>query len=291
LESDITSVELSLKKTPERWTYPQLAAHLVNNSGKKEVAAPVCRKGFFVTVLPVAIQEIKKYSPPTMTPKNFTCAIFSWMLDVADIHFVPWHKPLTSGRSHPYAVSAYDWMFIDQTGPLIGSGKSQSSPETQMMEMTDEAADSDPSAPWSIPDHLQDMGPLWNKIVLSNDWDLKHASLDSLQDRVDANYVCKTYNHVAEHYNGHDWKQHLGLVWAILFSCILPEVFWPCEMKGVVLIGSPWTDKHGMEINHHLSVLSFLSFVIRTKGNHCCHLHSSWIGNWNYIRCDDGCQV
>ena len=67
--------------------------------------------------------------------------------------------------------------------------------------------------------------------MLPCDWDISHASLGNLQKKKDAAYVCNIYDFVEANYDGTRWIHHLALIMGILFSRIVPYVFWPKEEK------------------------------------------------------------
>ena len=92
-------------------------------------------------------------------------------------------------------------------------------------------AEQDGSAPWELPGKLYKMKGLWQKIVLPCDWDISHASLGNLRKKKDAAYVCNTHDFVEANYDGTRWIYHLALIMGILFSRVVPYVFWPKEEK------------------------------------------------------------
>ena len=63
-------------------------------------------------------------------------------------------------------------------------------------------AATDWTAPWTIPAHLSQMGSLWKKTVIPDDWDLKETSLSHARGKSAHEYVWKTYEYVQNVYDG-----------------------------------------------------------------------------------------
>ncbi|KAF9440694.1 hypothetical protein P691DRAFT_781619 [Macrolepiota fuliginosa MF-IS2] len=152
------------------------------------------------------------------------------------MHYVPWHRPPTPGQSAISWIISYQyWMFINgDSGRPNPEVSRRADPEAQIMEISSAAAEIDTSAPWSILDHLNEMGSLWKKIVLPNEWDIQNASIGNLDKQGEAGYIIETYEWAKATYDGSNWKHHMELVWAILFSTILPKVFFPDEWRGKI---------------------------------------------------------
>ena len=82
----------------------------------------------------------------------------------------------------------------------------------------------DVSAPWQIPAKLRDMQSLWRKMTRPEDWSLKDASLGNARAQEEARYISETYDYVDEQYDGSNWTHHMAMVWAILFSRVVPFI-------------------------------------------------------------------
>jgi hypothetical protein len=238
------TLDSGLLKVKESWNYQHLAQHLIDSvTTGIQLSAPIIKKGFFVTAFPIALKEINHLLDQNQEkPSSKVTALIAYMLQKMQIHFVPWHKPSSStqrGRA-PHAVSHNHWMFINHSSTHITPAQKlalyKSDPDARLKEIVAIASTSDTSAPWSVPDSLQDMGSLWKKVVLPEEWNVKNASLDKLDNQSGAAYVLDTYEYVELTYNGNLWKHHMGLVWAILFSAILPNVFYPKEMKDTIAL-------------------------------------------------------
>ncbi|KAF8804746.1 hypothetical protein BYT27DRAFT_7259216 [Phlegmacium glaucopus] len=85
-------------------------------------------------------------------------------------------------------------------------------------------ANQDPSAPWSIPSNLCGMGALWEKNVLPSQWNISAASLSKAEE---VEYLEATYLWVQDNFDGKKTHHRLGLVIAIMFSQLLPNIGYP----------------------------------------------------------------
>jgi hypothetical protein len=150
------------------------------------------------------------------------------MMHKMQIHFLPWHKNASCNRgAAPRSVSPLWWMLINRNSPslYLSSGPSALSVEESTSIAATSVCNSTPSAPWSIPDNISQMGHLWKKTVLPDDWSLDAASLQNARMTPGHEYVWKTYEYVQANYDGSIWHHHMALVWAILFSRVTPFLF------------------------------------------------------------------
>jgi hypothetical protein len=215
----------ALTEVPTRLGYDQMALRIYN-MGKSEdpaaVTAPVNKQGAFPHALPLAIQMIKRRTPSSQDPSVFTAGILEVMLRKMSIQFVPWHKP--GPRSH--AVQHDIWMVLERR-PTRWNNKEgdHNSGGITPQTVATQAAHSNASAPWKLPESLYKMGSLWQKTVLPVDWTLKMAALEEPTVKPGTEYVRDTYIYVQDHYDGSIWWHHMALVWAILFSKVTPFLF------------------------------------------------------------------
>jgi hypothetical protein len=225
-----------LVKSTDRWSYERMAKHMVEYGIKGY--APASKHGYFRTALELAYTEIKKYSPEATKADDYAIWIIAYMMEKMKIHFVPWYPP-SSHRSNAGRLAHHDhWIFLDHTSsasPLSGTKTIDNpSPRTKYTRIANRDSAADPCAPWAVPDSIQDMGPLWSKATLPTDWNLSHATIDTLPRNKESDYVHKTYEYVARVYDGKNWKHHIALVLAILVSEILPNVFYPKDRKAKI---------------------------------------------------------
>lgn len=75
------------------------------------------------------------------------------------------------------------------------------------------------------------METLWSKKNLPVDWNVEYASLETIPQDDEGQYVHETYKYVASSYDGNKWHHHLALIMAIFITTILPEVFYPDQDK------------------------------------------------------------
>lgn len=230
-----------LVKSGEKWNYQRLAKHMVEWCGKDSKSAPLSKIGYFPTALFLATTEIKKYSPTPASADVFATSLLAYMMERMRIHFVPWHKPAQNenGGPAPRVVQHNHWLFLDHSSsqsPHAGSKTADNpSPNTTFARIANRDVGADPYAPWTIPDSIQDMGPLWEKATLPTDWDIRHATLATLRCEKSI-YICNMYEYVQNSYDGKKWKHHLALVLAILMVPILPAVCFPFLMVVVCVI-------------------------------------------------------
>lgn len=234
LAQDPDALNEGLLPSSDSWTYFLLAKHFMHVATfPARLSAPFSRKGFFINILPLALKELKHLvcTKESDSDSNI-CATLAYMMNKMKIHYVPWHRPPVENQrgSAPRAVSHRHWMFLIRT---TGKGEQVIPKPTGTMEKVKEigrtAAMLDKSAPWSVPGQLEEMGPMWKKVVLPHEWQIKNASLGRVENLTDGKYVADTYRWVESTYNGELWKHHMGLVWAILYSAILPNIF--CDKK------------------------------------------------------------
>jgi hypothetical protein len=229
LKEDHRSRPSELQKSPESYTYIQLAKRLCNISAMLNPVAPVSLSGSFFTALPLAIKRIRSTLPlsGSTDPGSYVISIYAKVLKKMNIHFIPWHKCEMRVVNRAYAVQP-DWWMMLKACPMAEMEKTlPKEPQDAHAELANHIMNTDPNAPWSLPPHLDDMGTLWDKYTLPSDWSLDAASLPSSPPGHPNYYVRETYEYVENNYNGRIWWHHLALVWGILFSKITPFVFGP----------------------------------------------------------------
>lgn len=204
--------------------------------------APLNKKGRFVTTLPIALEEIERLTAldPKRSNPAYHHAIFIFMMMKMGIHYVPWHRPPQSNKGPaPRIVSHRIWMLLDLVADKVKASRDKMNelrPEVQVQVIADVATQLHPSAPWSIPVNLQEMGSLWKKTSLPIEWSILNASLGGGTKKEGSEVVEATYRWFEAGYDGGEWKHHMALVFAILFSAILPNVH--CCIKEKAKIGA-----------------------------------------------------
>lgn len=210
----------SLQHSSDRLTYNQLASSLVAfaTSDRQQVMAPIASNGYFAHALPLAVKQMERFKPVNTTLVEFARDIFASMFRKLEIHFLPWHRDAAAHGGRPRAVQADWWMVIDRAD-CSGSSVPADHRVTQTSTMVAlSVAAEDPSAPWRISGKLRDMGSLWKKTTRPEDWSLKRASLGNVD------YISETYHYVDRKYTGTNWTHHMAMIWAILFSRVVPYV-------------------------------------------------------------------
>ena len=225
LNSDSTRQTLpSLQASSDELTYSQLASSFVSFAGKPKPAPPIIKGGYFASALPMACDLMKRYIPNDMDMEQsqIISLVFAFMLKRLQIHFLPWTRPGVNTR----LVQPDWWMVINcsnSSGTSVtlnhhGNLTAEEASTSAALAVAQRA----PSAPWSVPAKLCQIGSLWKKTCLPNDWSLEHASLDHARSHEDRVYVSQTYDYVQSIYDGTNWKHHMALVFAILFSRVVP---------------------------------------------------------------------
>lgn len=233
LNDDHSSVPKALCESSTSLTYDMLARCLcsMDRTGLN-VSAPVPHGGAFIGALPLALDlfHIKARAIPEIIPTGVALAemAFSTMLRRMKIELVPWHKEMTTAGRRMRAVSTKAWLLMSTTpSSSMVPFSPQEVQEQQLSQVVANIASHDPSAPWSVPTVLSDMGVLWRKMSLPREWSLENASSQSSAHTDDGAHIHETYKYVAEKYDGNLWWHHMALVWAILFSRVPPNLFPP----------------------------------------------------------------
>jgi hypothetical protein len=236
------AIELGLPEADESLTYKAIAEHLIATVKKSTAKAPFSKNGFFMSTLPLALIEINRLRRVDITAHpsdSYLAAVFAVVMMHMKIDFVPWHHPSTPGQSGPAptVVTHQRWMYINRSSSNRQPSNvvKDPSPQERAQAVADTMSQLHPSATWSIPNLLREMGPLWKKAVLPTDWDIANASLDSLEDKKPASdYILDIYKWVEDNIDPTNWKHHMAIVWSILFTAILPNVRTPTEEKARV---------------------------------------------------------
>jgi len=215
----------SLKKSPESYTYMDMAQRFIDISEKNKALAPVSSQGSFLPSLGLAIKRIHQcVSSDNDESYGMVVNVFGKMLKKMDIHFVPWHKS-DRNNTRAYVVQGDWWLMLKPGSSAQINRRKAKEPADLPADVANQAHRVDEHAPWNLANTLQEMGPLWKKVVLPSDWDLKHASLPATEPGHKNHYVKETYEYVQNIYNGEIWWHHMALIWGILFSKIIPYLF------------------------------------------------------------------
>jgi len=227
-----------LKTSPETYTYIEMARRFINISEKNKAVAPVSPQGSFLASLGLAIKRIHKcVSLDEEENYELVIKVIGKMLKKMDIHFVPWHKA-EKNNTRAYVVQGDWWLMLKPGSSAQINRRIMRDPVDLHAEVADEAHREDKHAPWNLANTLQEMGPLWKKVVLPSEWDLKHASLTETQPGHKNHYVKETYEYVRNIYDGEIWWHHMALIWGILFSKIIPYLFISEASMAMVLVKS-----------------------------------------------------
>ena len=254
LNSDPYSPLSRLQTHPDSYSYRDIAILMYQHAVKPHFSAPICRNGAFPPALPRAVSYIQRTLPCSDNQKQAVVAVFAKMLMLMKIHFVPWYKH--DGPKSRALKTRADWWMVIKATPMAEITKHlPKEPEQVNEDIAEHVMSTDPNAPWSLPDKLQDMGALWNKHLLPSDWSLEVASIPPSSPGQENHYIRETYEYVQAHYNGRIWWHHLAFVWGYLFSKVTPYVFPP---RGQVVL-------QGGDLDAQIHALPWLE---RSSKNH-----------------------
>ena len=192
-------------------SYSALAKRLVKlGLGSDSNQAPLVRNGIGPTALRLTVPLTRGF----LGSEEATHQLWEAGLKALKIGFLPWHKDHANAKT----TTSEFWVFIQHSpGPTpIYQVLAEASENDATM-----AAQQDPSAPWKVPTNISDMGSLWHKKVLPLDWNLQKASLSNAKDH---EYVHETYQWVYDNFDGLKINHRLGIVLAIMFSLLLPDI-------------------------------------------------------------------
>ena len=211
----------ALQLAKDAVTYERLVDHLIvfTTRENQRRPAPLTNNGGFQHVLPIAYRMVNKLVPPGNDRIIYWTRHLISMMKKLKIHLIPWHKVTPNA----YATDINIWVSLRQTKGLPASRTRTI--QDQIREEADRVAQDKPDAPWDVPERLCDMKRLWSKQGLPICWSVEHASLSKSNN---ADYVSSTYRYVEQEYDGKNWRHHLALVVAILFSRVLPDI---CSMN------------------------------------------------------------
>lgn len=143
-----------------------------------------------MSTLPLVLTEIRRLSRlgDTNQPSDsYLAAVLAVIMMHMKIDFIPWHHPPTPGQSGPAprVLTHQRWMYINRSSlnRQPHNTARNPTPQERAQAVAENTSVHHPSATWSVPKRLQDMGPLWKKAVLPMEWDIAHALLSSLEDK------------------------------------------------------------------------------------------------------------
>jgi hypothetical protein len=213
---DVDGLKNNLKKV----RYSEVAGTIVG-WGKGEILetqAPLVKNGICPTTLRHTVPITHE-----MLAKNDAATKKLWEtgLEQLRINFLPWRGDGPNARVPKHEF----WAVLQKSlGPILMFEAPELNDEEAADEIARTAAKEEPSAPWTVPDDICEMGPLWEKIVLPSDWSIKNASLHPSDNH---KYVSDAYYWVSRNFDGTKTEHRLGMVLGIMFSRVLPKISHP----------------------------------------------------------------
>jgi hypothetical protein len=227
-------------------THTSLGEKLVKLGLNKKIEAPLVKNGICSTALqltvPLTLGTMK-------ADKVETIKIWTAGLQTLHIHFLPW----SGDHPNAKATTVKSWVFPQSSSKsnVLGILDKGASQEIAAQEIAETTSKQDPSAPWKVPKLISEMGPLWKKRCLPVDWDLKHASIPNTTKHA---YIKETYLWVSTNFDGEKTIHRLGIVLAIMFSRLLPNIAYPGEKESIIPEKLPLDD-----LNRYIQELEWLT--------------------------------
>jgi len=244
-------------------SYTEFAQRLYNiGIWKEAIKAPVIKKSAFQAILPIAIQYMTRYCS-VQRQSTFITDIFSDISRRMRIHFIPWSnaKPGQQGRPSEQPTIT-QWVTLcrepEDARPQRVSHVRSVVEDSLVGSLATSA--SDRNAGWTCLESLSKLGNLKPKAELPEEWGLQNASLSALDEFA---YVSDTYQYVQDTYNGGTWWHRMALLWAIMFSKVVPNIFFDKEEIKAIQNGPD----HSTEITSKIRALSWVSTEAARKGN------------------------
>src|SRR3984957_2694215 len=203
--------------------------------GKKDsptsIRYPINPQGFTPAILRLAVYHIGRNITPDRK-ETFVTHVFQSCAQRMYIQFIPWRKQTTGQRGRSSLRPMHDcWVMLGK------DPQSVSGPQPNQVLTADDAAraganfmnSNDQNAPWSTDIPLNELRVILSKSCLPAQWSLRSASLSKVEP-----YIVETYEYVHDNYHGGIWWHKMALLFAILFSRIIPRISAPdAEIKAI----------------------------------------------------------
>ena len=197
-------------------SYSKVSQILVNfgvDDGAKTVPAPLVKDGTCPMLLRMAVPvTLKAFNQNQM---EATISLWEQGLKAMHIDYLPWHGQHRNATSTTHK----SWAYLQK--PFSPIALELLDEDDDLHENATMAANEDPSASWTVPTRISEMGPLWDKIVLPLEWKLENATLDRSEGH---KYVKDTYVWVSTNFDRSKPEHDLALILAIMFSKVLPNI-------------------------------------------------------------------
>ena len=192
----------------------------------RRVKAPLINGGVLHHTLPVAQDRLARQSILTRTDaENALGEALGRALNSRKVELVPYHKAAT-GQSRWSAADPLWWLRVNR--PLQPARVSREELSAEQVDVLAEAKRSR-TTPWKLAESPLHIKWFLQKVNLPEEWTLKAASVrdpgtgDSL--------VYSTYDYVQRSYDGRKVLHRMALLWAIMYSWMLPQVGVPDKVK------------------------------------------------------------
>jgi len=237
LYSILTTEPTPLVKLPEHSSSPMtiqslsnsLWALLISPTASTIIRPPIIRTGMFNMAIREVVKLVQSSPEEISEPQEFFYKIIREALRTYQIQALPWSRVNTSNKSHHNKVTTETWINLSVNWIAQGSSQSGSSQlaqslsnEARYSRRVIEASSANPTTPWSIPSRLGDMGVLWRKHCLPDDF--QQNGLNGKLSGTNLELLTQTYEFVEENFDAKKDIHRLGLYLGILFSFAIPYV-------------------------------------------------------------------
>jgi len=192
------------------------------------IRCPINPQGFTPALLRLAVHHIGR-NIPSDHQETFVTHVLQSCAQRMHIQFIPWSKQTTGQRGRSSVKPMHDcWVMLGKDPLSISASGSQ---PNQVLTANDAARaganfmnTNDRNAPWSTDIPLNELRVILSKSCLPAQWSLQSASLSKVEP-----YIKETYEYVHDNYHGDIWWHKMALLFAILFSRIIPRIAAPDE--------------------------------------------------------------
>lgn len=218
---------------------------------------PFIRSGQALAIMHIVMKELRTLLAfPGSSDDDMKNSITLLIAQVAvrrQILNIPWAPNPSGVAGRPPTTVVHDvWINLGRASSASSVNPIIQGPAARRNEAAARAAshqqDTDVNAPWSALDiPLQDLGSILHREVLPEEWDLTPIVFPAGES-----YVKETYDWVKTHYSGSKPIHQLALLFGIIFSRILPDIFHEKKPSNVsntstqsfttsIVRNSPWT--------------------------------------------------
>ena len=232
---------LNLAKPKSSMTYHEFGYRFYamgRRSNPDAIGAPLRPKGPTASLLPLAVKRLVAIgSCTTATESMYVTDIFAHCASVMRIHFIPWHSGSLTGQRRTLLPRHDHWLILDKARGKIPATAiavvKKANPTSASQQGSQYMTTNNSNTPWTAHAPLSEIPNMKKKINLPYDWSQENASIKQAK-KTKGQMIQKTYQWFEDNYDGRQWKHKLAIVFAILFSRIIPNVYTDPDERGEV---------------------------------------------------------